>query len=54
MIDRYLLSIDKEILSYHGKWCKSDDVAELERNLKESLDCNNELLKIIKELRGLK
>ena len=34
--------------------CSSEDVAELERNLKESLDCNNELLKIIKELRGLK
>ena len=32
MIDRYLLSIDKEILSYHGKWCTSDDVEELERN----------------------
>ena len=33
---------------------RKQEVTELERDLKESLDCNNELLKIIKELRGLK
>jgi len=50
---------DKIINNYHGDLdslidIASSEVAELERNLKESLNCNNELLKIIKELRGLR
>ena len=52
MIKRHLIVDLKKGKSH--EYCKPEDVAELERNLKESLDCNNELLKIIKELRGLK